>query len=338
MFNTYDEALNWIHSRLRFGIKPGLKRMEWMLEKLGYPEKKLKALHVGGTNGKGSTVAFLRSVLVEAGYEVGTFTSPYIEQFNERISLNGIPISDKEITQLVNIIKPLSDELEQTELGSPTEFEVITAMAIYYFANMNQVDIAIFEVGLGGRFDSTNVIEPLAAVITNVGKDHTQILGNTLSEIAYEKAGIIKRNIPVFTAVKPEEAIAVIRKEALEKESELYLLGKDYQIIEYRSKNLLEEFTYTSPLKTMEKLELSLLGRHQTENAAGAVSVLLWLNNNGHLNISETTIRSGLRKAGWPGRMELLSIDPPILIDGAHNPEGMRAFAETIDNKFPGKK
>src|SRR5690606_28062273 len=164
----------------RLGIKPGLKRMEWMLERLGSPEKDLKAIHVGGTNGKGSTVAYLRSILNEAGYKVGTFTSPYVEQFNERISVNGQPIQDYEITDLTNKIKPLAEELELTELGSPTEFEVITAMALYYFAKVNPMDITVIEVGLGGRFDSTNVIKPIASIITNIGMDHTQILGNTI--------------------------------------------------------------------------------------------------------------------------------------------------------------
>src|SRR4051812_11027369 len=163
MFTTYKQALEWIHGRLRLGIKPGLKRMEWMMDKLDHPETKMKTVHIGGTNGKGSTVTFLRSILEAGGYSVGTFTSPYIEQFNERISVNGKAITDEELLQLANIIRPLADELEETELGGPTEFEVITAMAFYYFATMNKVDIVIFEVGLGGRFDSTNIIQPLAS-------------------------------------------------------------------------------------------------------------------------------------------------------------------------------
>jgi dihydrofolate synthase/folylpolyglutamate synthase len=149
MFTTYSEALDWIHARLRLGIKPGLARMEWMMEKLGHPELKMKTVHIGGTNGKGSTVTFLRSILEAGGYSVGTFTSPYIEQFNERISVNGKPISDEEVLELTNVIAPLADELEDTELGGPTEFEVITAMSFYYFANVNQVDIVLYEVAWG---------------------------------------------------------------------------------------------------------------------------------------------------------------------------------------------
>lgn len=158
MFHNYEEALNWIHSRLRFGIKPGLTRMEMMMEKLNHPEKQIKTVHIGGTNGKGSTVTYLRNILQQAGLTVGTFTSPYIEQFNERISVNGIPISDEEILVLANKLLPIVEEMDQMEIGGPTEFEIITAMSFYYFAYINKIDIVIYEVGLGGRFDSTNII------------------------------------------------------------------------------------------------------------------------------------------------------------------------------------
>ncbi|MBS4202741.1 bifunctional folylpolyglutamate synthase/dihydrofolate synthase [Lederbergia citrea] len=338
MFHTYEEALDWIHSRLRFGIKPGLKRMEWMLEKLGHPERELKAIHVGGTNGKGSTVAYLRSILHESGYKVGTFTSPYIEQFNERISVNGNPIPDQAIIDMTNVIKPLADELEATELGSPTEFEVITAMAFYYFAKENPVDIAIFEVGLGGRYDSTNVIEPLVSIITNVGMDHTQILGNTIKDIAYEKAGIIKRNTPIFTAIKLNEALAVLQEEAKNKHAKLFQLGVDFFTSNYKPIDNGEQFTFSSNKLRFEKLELSLLGQHQTENAAGAIAALLYLNKTGHIEVKEEHFRAGLKKAYWPGRLELLSKSPTVLIDGAHNKEGLQAFAAAIKSRFQGRK
>lgn len=312
--------------------------MAWMLEKLGDPQKKIKAIHIGGTNGKGSTVAYCRSILIESGYEVGTFTSPYIEQFNERISLNGVPISDGEITQLVNIIKPLSDELEETELGSPTEFEIITAMAIYYFGIMNPVDITIFEVGLGGRYDSTNVIEPIMTIITNVGMDHTQILGNSLEEIAYEKAGIIKQNVPIFTAVNDEKAFKVIQKEAEEKVAQLKQLGHDFSVKDILSTEYTECFTYTSSITTVDNLEIRLLGHHQIKNAAVAVAALLWLQDQAVIRLDENIIRAGLVKATWPGRLEILQKEPAILIDGAHNPEGLRALTAALDNRFFGKR
>src|SRR5690606_30256187 len=202
----------------------GLSRMEWMMERLGHPVNKIKAIHVAGTNGKGSTVSYLRNILQEAGYKVGTFTSPYIETFNERISVNGYPISDDEIVSLLNAIKPLAEELEELELGGPTEFEVITAMALYYFGERADIDFVIMEVGLGGRFDSTNIIKPLASVITSIGLDHMNILGESIEEIASEKAGIIKQNIPVVSAVSQEEAIDIIFNKAKEEKSPFYQL------------------------------------------------------------------------------------------------------------------
>ncbi len=338
MIHTYEEALDWIHSRLRLGIKPGLVRMEWMLERLGNPERDMKVIHVGGTNGKGSTVTYLRSILNEAGYRVGAFTSPYIEQFNERISVDGKPIADEKITELVNVIKPLAEELEGTEIGSPTEFEVITAMAIYYFAKMDPMDITIFEVGLGGRFDSTNVVHPLVSIITNVGMDHTQILGDTIDQIAYEKAGIIKSSVPVFTAVQVESAHAVLQSESISKNAALFSLGNHFSVLDYAPVKSGEQFTFIGDKVRFEKLEISLLGRHQTENAAGALSALLYLIEQGYVEVNEDQIRTGLKIAYWPGRMEVLHNEPVILIDGAHNPEGLRAFAATLKNRYQGKK
>ncbi|MBW8350216.1 bifunctional folylpolyglutamate synthase/dihydrofolate synthase [Bacillus sp. IITD106] len=338
MLQSYEEALEWIHSRLRLGIKPGLKRMEWMLERLGNPEKELKAIHVGGTNGKGSTVAYIRSILNEAGYKVGTFTSPYIEQFNERISVNGQPVQDHEITDLTNKIKPLAEELELTELGSPTEFEVITAMALYYFAKVNPMDITVIEVGLGGRFDSTNVIKPIASIITNIGMDHTQILGNTISKIAFEKAGIIKEDTPIITCVKNEEALAVLKEAALEKNAKMLQIEKDFFVSDYRSFEDCEQFTYKSNLGELLNLEVSLLGKHQTDNAAGAIAVLEYLNKSELIHVDENNIRVGLQKAYWPGRMEIMKEHPVILIDGAHNPEGVQAFADAIQQRYSDKK
>lgn len=338
MFMQYGEALEWIHSRLKLGVKPGLKRMEWMLKRMGHPENKLKAIHVGGTNGKGSTVAYLRSILNEAGYQVGTFTSPYIEHFNERISVNGHPISDGEITELVNIIKPLADELEQTELGSPTEFEVITAMAIYYFSKVNSVDITIFEVGLGGRYDSTNVIKPLISIITSIGMDHTQLLGNSLAEIAYQKAGIIKNQIPLITSVQSKAAFNVIKQEAVKMQTKVSQLGTDFFIKNYKTITKGEQFTYESASLKLETLELSLMGRHQVENAAGAVAAIEYLNEKKYFLVTSNAIRTGLKKTYWPGRFEILSENPTVILDGAHNPEGMQTFASVIENHFANKK
>lgn len=338
MFSTYEEALEWIHARLRLGIKPGLKRMEWMMAKLANPHRDLKAVHIGGTNGKGSTVTFLRSILQAGSHTVGTFTSPYIEQFNERISINGKPITDEEILQIANVIKPLADELDGTELGGPTEFEVITAMAFYYFAKVHQVDIVIFEVGLGGRFDSTNIILPILSIITNIGLDHVNILGHTYEEIAFEKAGIIKPGTPVFTAVKRPDALGVIEKQAEKMEAALFKINKDFSIENHTSLPKGEQFTLKSNDRALENLEISMIGEHQTENASLAIMAGLYLNERGLFKLSEQDIRIGLTNAYWPGRFEILSENPLVVIDGAHNDEGITALVHELNQRFCDRK
>lgn len=329
---TYDEAIHWINSRLRFGIKPGLERMQWIMEKLGSPEKKLKVIHIGGTNGKGSTVTYLRSILNEAGYKVGTFTSPYIETFNERISVNGAPIKDEEIIQLVNVIKPLVEEIETTELGTMTEFEVITAMAIYYFANMNPMDINIFEVGLGGRLDSTNILVPIMSIITNIGMDHMDILGNTVEEIATEKAGIIKKDTPIITGAKQEEALNVFIEKSKLLGAKLLVGGKDFAIDEVKTLKKGEQFSYHSAVSFYKNIEISMLGYHQVENASLAITAADFL------KMPEYVIREGLKKAFWPGRMEMVSEKPVVILDGAHNPEGVLSLVQTLEEHFPNKR
>ncbi|MEH7156905.1 bifunctional folylpolyglutamate synthase/dihydrofolate synthase [Neobacillus drentensis] len=338
MFTTYKEALDWIHARLRLGIKPGLKRMEWMMDKLGNPETKMKTVHIGGTNGKGSTVTFLRSIIEVGGYTVGTFTSPFIEQFNERISVNGKPISDAEMLQLANIIRPFADELEETELGGPTEFEVITAMAFYYFANLRKVDLVIFEVGLGGRFDSTNIIQPLASIITNIGLDHTNILGSTYEEIAFEKAGIIKLNTPIFTAVRQPGAVKVIEEQAEMKGAPIYRIEQEFSISHHTSLPKGEVFTIITEFETARELEISMIGQHQTENAALAVIAAQFLNQQGEFILTEHAIRTGLIKAYWPGRFEILSERPLVIIDGAHNEEGITALTQELMTRYQNRE
>jgi dihydrofolate synthase / folylpolyglutamate synthase len=334
MFTTYQEALDWIHGRLRLGIKPGLRRMEWMMDKLNHPESKIRTIHIGGTNGKGSTVTFLRSMLQAGGYNVGTFTSPYIEQFNERISVNGKPIPDEEILNLTNVIRPLADELEETELGGPTEFEVITAMSFYYFANNSSVDIVLYEVGLGGRFDSTNIIKPLASIITNIGLDHTNILGNTYEEIAFEKAGIIKEHTPIFTAVKHPGALNVIEEQAEKMQAPIYKLNQDFSISSHESLSHGELFTLQNQSAKLEQLEITMIGQHQTENASLAVLAAQYLTEQGAINLTEQDIRKGLKQAYWPGRFEILSENPLVIIDGAHNDEGITALVEELTNRY----
>ncbi|MBM6619765.1 bifunctional folylpolyglutamate synthase/dihydrofolate synthase [Bacillus suaedaesalsae] len=334
---TYNEAIDWIHSRLRLGIKPGLSRMEWMMERLGHPERNIRAIHVAGTNGKGSTVSYIRSILQEAGYLVGTFTSPYIEQFNERISVNEVPISNEEIAILASKIKPLSDELENTELGGPTEFEIITAMSLYYFGKMNPMDFVVYEVGLGGRFDSTNIIYPLVTVITTVGLDHTAILGDTIEQIAFEKAGIIKSGVPVVTGVHQEEALQVISKIAKEHNAAEYIFGKDFFVYNQQSTEKGETFTFQSERSNSRDLQITMKGSHQVLNASLAIKAVEYLQTYFSVHITEADIRDGLEKMFWVGRFEKLCEKPLIYVDGAHNPEGVNELVKTVKSHLNGK-
>ncbi|EHW9790595.1 bifunctional folylpolyglutamate synthase/dihydrofolate synthase [Listeria innocua] len=330
---SYQEALDWIHGTLRLGIKPGLARMEYIMEKLNHPEKANKWVHIAGTNGKGSTLTFIRSSLEEAGYKTGTFTSPYIETFNERISVNGIPVSDQMIVDLANRIKPIAEELEKTVYGPPSEFEIITAMMFLCFAEYESIDIGIIEVGLGGRLDSTNVLTPLISVITTTGMDHMEFLGNSIEQIAGEKAGIIKPGIPVISGVIQKEAQEVIINNAVRNNSNVAWLNKDFFI-----QNRDDEITYrTSHGDEIPNITIGLLGIHQLNNAAVAIKVLQYLNTFSSYEINQSAIKQGLKKAFWPGRMELLDVKPFIMLDGAHNPEGVKTFANSI-RTYPGHK
>ncbi|MGV4319432.1 bifunctional folylpolyglutamate synthase/dihydrofolate synthase [Bacillus mojavensis] len=335
MFTAYEEARSWIHSRLKFGVKPGLDRMKQLMERLDHPEKKIRALHVAGTNGKGSTVAFIRSMLQEAGYTVGTFTSPYIITFNERISVNGTPITDEEWVTLVNQVKPIVEELDQTEHGQPTEFEIMTACAFLYFAAYHQVDFVIFETGLGGRYDSTNVVEPLLTVIASIGHDHMNILGNTIAEIAGEKAGIIKDGIPMVTAVTQPEALQVIRHEAERKSAPFQSLHDTCRIYNEEALPAGEQFSLKTGEKCYADIRTSLIGTHQRQNAALSILAAEWLNRENIAEISDAAIRIGLVKAAWPGRLELVQEHPPVYLDGAHNEEGIDKLTETMKQRFP---
>lgn len=334
---NYEQAVAWIHSRLRLGIKPGLMRMNHLLEELGNPHQKLKTVHIAGTNGKGSTVTYLRNVLQESGYTVGTFTSPYFERFNERISMNGDPVSDGDLTLLVEKIKPIAEKMEHSEWGAPSEFEVITAMSFYYFAELQPVDLVLYEVGLGGRLDSTNVIMPMVSVITSIGMDHMQFLGNRLEDIAFEKAGIIKHGVPVISGVHQPEARNVIKKTALEKESELFQLWQDFTAERVALLDKGERFEYGSPVQH-DEFDLSMIGTHQINNAALAIKVAELLVKNQEMKIEPEHIKTGLKNASWPGRMEALSATREIYIDGAHNPEGVDALVKTINERFLHKK
>ncbi|EGL5068501.1 bifunctional folylpolyglutamate synthase/dihydrofolate synthase [Listeria monocytogenes] len=331
--NSYEEALDWIHGTLRLGIKPGLARMEYMMEKLNHPEKANKWVHIAGTNGKGSTLTFVRNALEEAGYKTGTFTSPYIEVFNERISVNGEPISDEMIVSLANRIKPIEEELEKTVYGPPSEFEIITAMMFLCFADYVSIDIGIIEVGLGGRLDSTNILVPLVSVITTIGMDHMEFLGDTIEQIASEKAGIIKPGIPVVSGAIQKEAQEVIAEIAAKNKSNVTQLNKAF-FMHNENGNITYKTIYGEEISN---LSIGLFGLHQLNNAAVAIKVLQYLNTFSTFEIDLAAIRRGLEKAFWPGRMEKIISNPFIMLDGAHNPEGIKTFAHSVQ-KYPGPK
>ncbi|KHE69395.1 folylpolyglutamate synthase/dihydrofolate synthase family protein [Halobacillus sp. BBL2006] len=333
---NYEEAIDWIHSREKFKVKPGLKRMEWMMSRLDHPEEQLKAIHIAGTNGKGSTVSFLRNLLQTQGYQVGTFTSPYIVRFNERISINGHPIEDEELAVLVEELKPLSEELARTSLGEPTEFEVITAMAMMYFSRQ-KLDFVVFETGLGGRYDSTNIINPLLSIITNIGRDHINILGSTIGQIAEEKAGIIKRGKPVICGAKQPEALSVIRNQASVQQAELSILDQDFFVEHIESVASGERFVFHNKTYRSTEFVSRMKGRHQVENASLAIQVMEYLNSEG-LDVDRSKYSSGLLKTSWPARFETVRLQPLTIIDGAHNEEGTVALVDTMKRHYKGKK
>lgn len=333
--NSGERAIEWIHSLLPFGIKPGLKRMDWMLDKLGNPESTLNMIHVAGTNGKGSTVSFMRHILEANGYSVGTFTSPYMECFEERISINGVPISEEDLLVVANKVRPLVEELAKTELESPTEFEVITTMMFEYFANVAKPDIVLVEVGLGGRLDSTNVIKPLLSIITSIGHDHMHILGSTIEEIASEKAGIIKKRTPVISGVSHHGALTVLKDMAIERDTSFYQLGEDFYITDKQLTQNEQSFTFDSPLGRIKQCKTSMKGNHQLANASLAIMAMQYLKDNTDYQITDAACKKGLALANWPGRFEQLMDQPLVIADGAHNEEGMQALADTLSTHYP---
>ncbi|NJH86355.1 bifunctional folylpolyglutamate synthase/dihydrofolate synthase [Staphylococcus agnetis] len=327
---NYLDSLYWIHERTKFGIKPGVKRMEWMLSRLNHPERNIKAIHVGGTNGKGSTVAYLRTALVNNGYEVGTFTSPYIETFNERISLNGEPISNDAIVALVARVKLVSEAMEQeTDLGVATEFEIITTMMYLYFGEIHPVDFVIVEAGLGVKNDSTNVIQPILSVLTSIGLDHTDILGHSYLDIAKDKGAIIKPHTPVIYAVKNEEALKYLRQLAIDLNAPAMEYDRDILVVSEA-----DEFTYRYKDYEMENIALKMLGEHQKENAALAITALIDLFERQIIDIDFNKMIQGIESVQWKGRIEKVNDSPLIIIDGAHNKESVDALVDTIGRYY----
>ena len=324
---TYGEALEYIHSVVWKGSRPGLERITQLLEKLNNPQGGLRFIHIAGTNGKGSNSAMLESVLRAAGYKTGLFVSPYIKHFNERICVCGKPISDGDLAAATSAVRPHAD----TMADAPTEFELITAIGLVHFLK-EKCDVVVLETGMGGRLDSTNVIKsPLASVITGIAMDHTAFLGDTVEKIAAEKAGIIKAGSPVIWGGYDKGARGVIERRARE-------MGCDFVAAEDTPLTVREMTLSGSVVDygAREDVQLPLLGTYQPQNLATVLSTIDVLRTRG-LEIPENAVREGLAAVRWRGRFEKLCEKPLIFSDGAHNPEGIAAAAKGIRHYFKGQ-
>ncbi len=303
----------------RFGIILGLETIERILSALGNPQDRFSSIHVAGTNGKGSVASALSSILHEAGYKVGLYTSPHLVRFNERICINNRQISDADVVKSYQTVK-------QVHYGerSPTFFEFATAMALYEFGRQ-KVDWAVIETGMGGRYDATNIIRPAISIITNVSMEHRDYLGNTLAQIAREKAGIIKQRTPVVTAVKQQQARSVIRKVAQKQSAPVFMLGKSFSVRRSPS----GYFSYHGIENTWRELQTPLLGHYQVQNAALALAASELLNKH-KAEISYENIKNGLLSTRWPGRLEIVSEKPLVILDGAHNLIAARSLSKYL--------
>jgi len=324
-----EASLNYIHGLYRKGTKPGLDRIGLLLSMLGDPHKKLKFIHVAGTNGKGSTASMTASILTKSGYKTGLFTSPYIYRFNERIQVDDRQIPDEDVIRLTAKVRTLAETMPE----QPTEFDFVTAMAMVYFLEQN-CDIVVLEVGVGGALDATNIIPaPQVAVVTNIGLDHTDLLGNTLAQIASVKAGIVKEGCRAVFYPGTEAVEAVYKTVCAEKKVSCTIA--DFSGINLRHHDLEGQVFDWNGHKD---IQLPLLGAHQLCNAAVVLCVVSQLQQIGWDKITEETIHAGIREVRWPGRFEIVGTDPLFIIDGGHNPQCIQALVENIKDYLAGRK
>ena len=343
---NYDEMMKYLMSIGKFGSNYGLMRMEKMLEILGNPHEKFKSIHVAGTNGKGSTTAMISKILIENGYKIGMYTSPYLEVFEERIQINGVNISKDDLTKIMTKVYNAIQEGVKLGYEEPTWFEVITLGMFIYFSEQN-VDYAVIEVGLGGRLDATNVINPVLSVITSISYDHMDILGNTLGEIAFEKGGIIKENVPVIIYPQAKEVLEVLEKICKDKNCEIINVNEEStRLIKINDDNTQKIEVTTSIIdetisiidknpkqSSKYEVDLALLGKHQLLNCSTAIHVVEKLKCMG-LDIKKSSINDALKKVIWPGRLEILGSNPLVVIDGAHNIDGVNRLKESVETYF----
>jgi len=335
---SYSETIQYLYSLQKYGIKFGLDNIRRLTSAFNQPHTSYGSIHVGGTNGKGSTSAIIASILKHAGFKVGLFTSPHLVSFTERIKVNGEEIDEHEVMELAGVVR---DVVVRSEDFSPTFFEVVVMMAMLFFER-KQVDLAVFEVGMGGRFDATNIITPLVSVITNINYDHKEFLGDTLKKIAWEKAGIIKPGVPVVTSSQEHEAMEVISNSARENNAGLYTFGVEFWSC--LKKETISEICFdynTRNSLVISEIVLPLAGEHQMQNASVAIKSATIALDRLQFGMGQaqtdrviSVIRDGLAATQWPGRLEMIHESPPIVIDGAHNPAAARALAKVLQGIF----
>jgi len=326
---SYQETIDYLFGLQKHGIKFGLSNSVQLMGLMGDPQRRFRSVHIAGTNGKGSTAAFLACMLKAAGYRVGLYTSPHLVSFTERIRINGVPVTEERVVGLAERVRARYENVRSAEGGplTPTFFEVTTAMAFTCFAE-ERVDIAVVEAGMGGRLDSTNVIAPLVSVITNIDLEHTEFLGTTVGLIASEKAGIIKPGVPVVTGAVQPEALAVIEQQARLAGSPVFRMPQDFGV-EQVAADREQEFDYRGISARLPRLRIVMLGRHQVGNACLALAAAECIGKAG-MKISEAALRAGLADAVWEGRLERVAQSPDIYLDGAHNPASAQVLADAL--------
>ncbi len=324
--DAYQKSLDYLYSLEKFGMIFGLTQVEKILNVIGNPHRDIQTIHIGGTNGKGSTAAMMSSILQKEGYRVGLYTSPHLVRFTERIKVNGKEIEEAEVAALTESMRK---EMGAAGVTPPfTFFDFTTAMALLYF-NQKLVDLAILEVGLGGRLDSTNVVDPLISIITNIAKDHAEVLGRTILKIAGEKGGIIKKGKPLITAAKQPQVLRLFSRICQEKGSPFFRVGKEFRYVRGEDGN----FDYEGLNRKLWNIHLNLKGFHQAVNATTALGAVEVLEDLGY-PVSTGAMIDGLREVDWPGRLELVSSSPRVILDGAHNPAGALVLKESLEKEF----